>query len=426
MKKIVILGAGISGLTCAHLLKDTYDITILEKDSVCGGLCQSFESNGFWFDYGAHASFTKNSDVYKLLEENTDTVSSVSEAMNYKSGKWIKQPVQNNLFCLDIEEKINIIKDFISRNNDGVYSDYGDWLIKNYGTYFAQNYPYLYTRKYWTVEPSMLETKWIGPRMYTPDIDEILYGSYSDETSNVHYSGGIRYPKKGGFGKFIENISKDLNIVYDACISEINIEEKTVLYNNEKIEFDEVISTIPLPEIIKLLNNVPSIVKKTAEGLDYTSLILVSLGISKKDVMPNHVKCFYIYDQDILASRVFSTSEYGEENAPDNCTSVQAEVYYSKYKPCNLSLEKVKKRVTDDFIRMGLFSESDILVSDVREKKYANVMFTKSIYNNRKIVHDYLDYKNIYYAGRFGEWDYLWSDQSVLSSMKVVESIKNN
>lgn len=32
MKKIAIIGAGISGLSSAHFLKDHYDVTVFEKN----------------------------------------------------------------------------------------------------------------------------------------------------------------------------------------------------------------------------------------------------------------------------------------------------------------------------------------------------------------------------------------------------------
>ena len=45
-------------------------------------------------------------------------------------------------------------------------------------------------------------------------------------------------------------------------------------------------------------------------------------------------------------------------------------------------------------------------------------MFTKQIYEARSIVHQYLKSIGVHYAGRFGEWDYLWTGQSILSGRK--------
>lgn len=49
MKKIAIIGAGISGLSSAHFLKDHYDVTVFEKESTPGGLirCERVGDNLF-------------------------------------------------------------------------------------------------------------------------------------------------------------------------------------------------------------------------------------------------------------------------------------------------------------------------------------------------------------------------------------------
>ena len=57
MKKVVIIGGGISGLTAAYLLAKTkeYEVHVVEKTNKLGGLLKSFDygENGY-FDYGAH------------------------------------------------------------------------------------------------------------------------------------------------------------------------------------------------------------------------------------------------------------------------------------------------------------------------------------------------------------------------------------
>jgi len=40
-----------------------------------------------------------------------------------------------------------------------------------------------------------------------------------------------------------------------------------------------------------------------------------------------------------------------------------------------------------------------------------------------RLIHDYLDSVGIFYCGRFGEWDYLWSDQCVVSGRNIANKI---
>ena len=55
IKKVVILGAGISGLSVAWELKeDGFDVEIIEIENEIGGFSGSFKANGYVFDYGPH------------------------------------------------------------------------------------------------------------------------------------------------------------------------------------------------------------------------------------------------------------------------------------------------------------------------------------------------------------------------------------
>ena len=66
--KIIILGAGISGVSLAHYLqkfRKVKEITILEKEKVPGGLLRSFNCNGIAYDIGPHIIFSKHKEILK-------------------------------------------------------------------------------------------------------------------------------------------------------------------------------------------------------------------------------------------------------------------------------------------------------------------------------------------------------------------------
>ena len=91
-------------------------------------------------------------------------------------------------------------------------------------------------------------------------------------------------------------------------------------------------------------------------------------------------------------------------------------------------MEEIKEQTIRQLIEMQVFKEEDLEVSDLRYEKYANIIFTPDIYDNRACVHELLRKQDIYYAGRFGDWDYLWTDQSMLSgknaAMQIIERKK--
>ena len=62
MNRLVIIGAGVAGLSAAYHLQQRgfSNYQLFEKDSEVGGLCKSFVMDGFTFDYAAHILYTED------------------------------------------------------------------------------------------------------------------------------------------------------------------------------------------------------------------------------------------------------------------------------------------------------------------------------------------------------------------------------
>lgn len=68
-KKIIIIGAGIAGLTSGiYALDNNYDVTIYEKHAIVGGQCTGWVRNNSFIDGCAHWIVGTNptSDLYSL------------------------------------------------------------------------------------------------------------------------------------------------------------------------------------------------------------------------------------------------------------------------------------------------------------------------------------------------------------------------
>jgi len=113
---------------------------------------------------------------------------------------------------------------------------------------------------------------------------------------------------------------------------------------------------------------------------------------------------------------VYSPSLKSPDNAPEGCSSLQLEIYCEKDK---YTKEELLAGSVDKLIEQGVIRKEDILFIDVRFEPYANVIFDHNIYEARKIVRNYLASIGIETIGRFGEWDYLWSDQALYSGLSI-------
>lgn len=420
MSNNVILGAGIAGISAAYHLKQKGENSVIfEKDNDWGGLCGFFEIDGFRFDRFVHFTFAKDEKIAELFAKSSPLYAHPPVSYNYWRGCWLKHPAQNNLAPLPIEEKVKIIDSFVNRPRKDVaeISDYAEWLRVQYGDYFAENFPFAYTRKYWGVEAKQLETKWVGNRLHVSPLPEVLRGAFAEQEENFYYTKFMNYPKKGGFRSIMNECRKGLDIRLNKKAVRIDTAAKQVEFDDGTVEnYDNFISSLPLPEIIKMISDVPENVQNAAKQLRWTCGYQVSLGFNRPDVAK--YLWFYIYDEDVPPARVYSPNLKSPDNAPEGCSSLQAEIFFAngaKVVDKNIILQKTVEKLKE----ICQFNDSDVVVKDIRFEPYANIIFTPEIYESRKVVREWLQARGIKTIGRFGEWDYLWSHQAFESGMKV-------
>ena len=416
----MILGAGIAGISAAYHLKQKGENSVIfEKDNDWGGLCGFFEIDGFRFDRFVHFTFAKDKKIAELFAKSSPLYAHPPVSYNYWRGCWLKHPAQNNLAPLPIEEKVKIIDSFVNRPRKDVaeISDYAEWLRVQYGDYFAENFPFAYTRKYWGVEAKQLETKWVGNRLHVSPLPEVLRGAFAEQQENFYYTKFMNYPKKGGFRSIMNECRKGLDIRLNKKAVRIDTTAKQVEFADGAVEnYDNLISSLPLPEIIKMISDVPENVQNAAKQLRWTCGYQVSLGFKRPDVAK--YLWFYIYDEDVPPARVYSPNLKSPDNAPDGCSSLQAEIFFAngaKVVDKNIILQKTVEKLKE----ICQFNDSDVVVKDIRFEPYANIIFTPEIYESHKVVREWLQARDIKTIGRFGEWDYLWSHQAFESGMKV-------
>lgn len=420
MSDNIILGAGIAGISAGyHWKKAGTESVIYEKDNDWGGLCGNFSINGFRFDRFVHFSFAPDESDKKLFAGTHGMYEHVPFPSNYYHGCWLRHPAQNNLAPLSSSEKVDIIADFIARPQKAAQdiARYDEWLRVQYGNYFAEHFPFAYTRKYWGVEASELETKWVGVRMYSPDIRQVLQGSYETQDECFYFAKKMLYPRKGGFRSILNVCREGLDIRLNKKAVHIDVKRREVTFaDGSGAGYDRLISTLPLPEIVTMLDNVPQAVREAASGLHHTCGYQVSLGFRRPDVAK--YLWFYIYDEDIPPARVYSPNLKSPDNVPDGCSSLQAEVFYDNRSAVPPAEEVLEKTVTS-MIDMGLFDKKDIAVCDIRFEPYANITFTPDIYEKRAVVLHYLESIGIKSIGRFGKWDYKWTHQAFADGKEI-------
>jgi protoporphyrinogen oxidase len=191
--------------------------------------------------------------------------------------------------------------------------------------------------------------------------------------------------------------------------------------NGETASYSALVSSMPLPELIPAIAGTPRDVLEAASRLACSELVIVNLVVDRADLIDAHWT--YFYDRDICFARLSTPHLQSPENVPPGCGSLQAECYYSrKYRPRDVLPDECIEPVVRDLRRCGLLRETDrILFQNTMHVEYANVIFDLECAEAVKTVHGYLDDLGIAYCGRYGEWKYIWTDESFLSGERAAQ-----
>lgn len=421
MNKIIILGAGVAGIAAGYgLKKKSIHFEIFEKENEYGGLSRRLKIGNFIFDHFVHFSFSKYKNIKELFANSSkEYYSHIPNPSNYYKGLWLGNPTQSNLYPLDKEQKIKIIEGFKNRPNIENPKNYREWLDASFGYYFAKEFSDKYTRKYWTTEPENMSVDWVGYRVIKSPLEEIEYGAWNNDNKSKYYANEMRYPKYGGFQSFFDSWTPKENIKFNHNLIRWNVHKKELLFDNGyKTNYDKIISTLPLTYIANIIEDIPDNVKEAASKLCYTSGYSVSIGLKGKVNVP--YLWFYVYDEEILFPRVYIATLKSPNNAPEGYSSLQAEIPCSKFKQINLSNNEIVEHTINKFVDMKIFDYKQVEFAQLDYHQYANILFTLDTEINKKIVLNWLKKNNIYTAGRYGKWEYFWTDQAINSGFEIV------
>ncbi len=429
MSEIVVLGSGMSALGADHRFRQHgIQAVLYDQADVPGGHTRTHAYEGGWyFDEGPHVSFTKDQRIIDLLADAVDGEyeTLVASVDNYWRGYRMKHPAICHLHGLPSDLVVECIDDFVgvASIEDPKPANYAEWLLSTYGRTFAEAFPMEYALKVHTTAAENLGTDWLGPRLYRPELSEVLRGAVSPEAVEVHYVTEYRYPTSGGFNSYLYPFLESADLLLNHKAVGVDPRERTVSFSNgSDVAYEHIVSSIPLPDFVPMIDGVPDHVVEAAGSLAATSMVLVNIGVDREDVGDTWT---YFYDQDVLFTRVSYPSRLSPNMAPSGCGSFQAEIYFSgKYKPVGGEPESYIDRTIEDMHRTGLLREGDrILHRSALWVPYANIIHDHDKLPALDTISGYLNDVGIRMCGRYGLWGYQWTDEAFISGEQAAQSI---
>ncbi|ASA78492.1 NAD(P)/FAD-dependent oxidoreductase [Thermococcus sp. 5-4] len=436
--RIGILGGGLAGLSLGYFLgKKGYDFAILEKNTETGGLLKSVNVEGFTFDVGgSHIIFSKDKEILNFMVSllGSNVVRNRRNTKILYKGNYVKYPFENGLADLPKQDNFECLYYFIQNliaKEKGLLrppKNMKEWFYYTFGKGIAEKYLIPYNEKIWKYPLDQMSTVWVE-RIPQPPVEDIIKSSLGIPTEGYTHQLHFYYPKYGGIqslAKAFEEPMKD-KVITNFAIKKIKKEDKKWIVSNGKreLEFDKLISTIPLQELINVLDDVPHEVEDAVNNLKFNSLITIGIGLDKPKL--NSLSWLYIPDKEILTHRVSFPSNYSPYVAPESKSSILAEITYREGdKVSKMNDTEIAERTIEELNRLGIIKRDDVVLTTVYRFKYAYVIYDIEYKKQLKIVHNYLTKLGITSTGRFGSWEYANMDAVVKMARDVTDWIQSN
>lgn len=411
MEGVKILGAGLAGLGCAQMLPGC---CIFEAKSHLGGRVHSHQLGPAFFDQGAHICHTKSPELLSLFREAAGEVHSVSRSVvrNFWNRRWTTYPVQNHLHELPPKIRTEALMDFVAaqmQRDGNEPADYGQWCVQQYGEYLSQHFYDVYTRKYWRVPMNELATDWLSGRLIPSQVQRIIGGAISPQVENQATFATFHYPETGGYFQFFKSLYENVAVHLNERAAHVDPINQKIVFESGRVEhYEQLVSTIPLPDLVQIIKDAPTRVVEASRALRCTQLLCINMVIARP--LPVDCHWFYIYDEDVAPSRVSLPSRLAPRMCPADVSAVQAEVFRRDDEPMSID-ELVEKSVRDLSSLMG-FDQNDVTHVDHRHVRRAYVISTHQRAAAVSEILEWLETLNIHSIGLYGRWKYIWSDQA--------------
>ena len=425
---ILIIGAGLAGLSTAYHLGDR-PYRVIEKEKEAGGLCRSYQKDGFTFDMTGHLLHFRQAAIKALVEGLLAgrLEQHVRRSFIYSHRTYTEYPFQVNTYGLPPEVVRECLLGFIAtlakpaatRPEDRSFKA---WILDNMGAGIAKHFMVPFNEKLWQVSLDELTSDWVSWLVPKPDLKDVINGALGIKDKAFGYNPTFLYPAQGGIGMlpraFLPGVR---DIVYSCELIEVETTRRRATFSDSRVEeYDTLVSTIPVPELVRRCTDLPKAIRAAADGLRCVSVYNVNLGVAREKISDNH--WIYFPEPEFPFYRVGFPTNFSPSLGPRGCSSLYVEV---SHQPTRAVPEATLiQQIRDGLERAGIFRPDDeLVVADVKDIRYAYVLFDKHRARALPAILEELARRGIHSIGRYGRWEHTSMEDAMAQGKQLAEKL---
>ena len=410
-KTIVILGAGVSGLVAGYYLsKAGNKVILVEKGKAIGGSAAGFEYKGFSLDYGPHKLYTVIPGIMDEIGKVVPLMKIKKKNSLFLKGQYFDFPLKISQIATKLPMKafgagLDILTKPFKKLPDDSYENY---LLNRFGKTMYELAFKDYAGKVWNTDPKNLDRELAKKRVAVSSIFALIKSILLNDTENI--SAEYFYYPPQGIRQLIKELKTKIlanggEIFINTELSKVNVNNgrvESVILNDKVIKTDYFISTIPLNDLVKIIDS-PKSVLDAAEELKYQKLSIMYFILNKERALND---CWVFFpEKKFIFQRVSEQKAFSPHTSPKNQTALMVETTKE------VTPELIEEMITQ-LESVGILKHEDI--AEYFRKSYGRAypVYKKGFLNFLNLVTDHLEsLENFYTIGRPGLFNYNNIDQ---------------
>ena len=431
MPSVTIVGAGVAGLTIGYQLSQKgYDVTVVERNDVVGGLARSWHYGDFHFDVGPHRFHTENPRVAAFIRNllGSDALEIPRKSGVRMFGRFHEWPLRPSiLLSMPVSLMLRGARDLLLKERLPGESFEAD-VVNKYGRTLYEIFFKPYTEKFLFYSPRDLHRDWARAGVNRAVIDQRaasdnLWTLLKNTLMPRPVETTFLYPPTG-VGRFSEIAADGIRsrggrVLLGRAVAGLETSGSrigaVVVGGDERLPLDNLVWTGPLPAINQLLG-------VRGVDLEYLSTIFYNLEINKPAKRDYQ---WTYYGGDEIFSRVSTPVAFAASTAPAGKSGLCVEFTCREGDERWQNAERYADPIIHDLVRTETIDSR----ADVDRVHIERVPNTYPIYKLNYLeeltrnLRELAQYENLLLAGRCGRFWYNNMDHSIGQGLTMADKI---